>query len=102
MKKYMYLCPECHKLVEELKVLYKEYTWYLARPIDDLSDFERDWIDESEFIESLCPHCGTVFSIYPDDLIVLITDDGMIEPVGMYWSDRREEFDRAVSEILMS
>jgi len=102
MVEYKFLCPRCKKLLDAFVDLYIENVTYWAEitEIGDIEYYDRDEND-SEHIGSYCPECDANFSRYAEEFVVKITDDGTIEPIGEYWLDHKEEFEKVVSELLM-
>lgn len=102
MGEYKFLCPRCHKLLDEFIDYYVEKKDYYA-VINKEGEIE--YVDSKEIdrrhISSFCPECDYGLECYSSDLIVWVTDDGDIEPIGYYWLEHKELLAEIKAKMMM-
>lgn len=73
-----YYCPCCQRLLDEMHMYVMQQTLH----VQTIDGKERLLMEDGE-VDTYCPECDARFEhTVPDDLIVEVSEDGAITPIG--------------------
>lgn len=102
-KRYMFLCPGCECLVEQMEEYWRHYVRCSAYPAAHGVDYTTSHLLDAELDIVECPECGLCYKQWAaEEFIVEVKEDGTIVPIGNYWFDNElpEHVEERVSHDL--
>jgi len=100
-----FLCPKCKRLYRHFKEVSKEIMDYYYELKETSYGFEYEIVGEkmvhSEFMMTECPNpdCDFYSEAYDCEEFAVKIENGKIKPIGDFWDDEKELFNKIVREM---